>query len=128
MRLNLLLVASFLFAFVVLAFHVDARQASPRRMCCRAMTADCIACSRGTTVEELCKENPEKYYCRTNKDHVIEEEDDDDEEEDDDKNEGEEDDDKNEGEEDDARKGFKNNDYKDTKKKKWPNHKEIENF
>lgn len=35
------------------------------RMCCRAMTADCMSCSLGVTVEEYCGSNPDTVGCGT---------------------------------------------------------------
>ena len=36
---------------------------SPPRMCCRAMTKACLACSKGVSVEEFCKTNGGKFGC-----------------------------------------------------------------
>merc|ERR1711871_957273 len=33
------------------------------RMCCRAMSAACLACSQGMSVKEFCKKSPGKYGC-----------------------------------------------------------------
>jgi hypothetical protein len=33
------------------------------RMCCMAMTKSCLACSKGVTEEEFCKNNPGEYGC-----------------------------------------------------------------
>ena len=34
------------------------------RGCCRAMTADCRACSAGITVAEFCKSHPQVVGCK----------------------------------------------------------------
>lgn len=36
---------------------------SLKKTCCKAMTAECIACSKGMTEEEYCKENPKTTGC-----------------------------------------------------------------
>merc|ERR1719336_908639 len=33
------------------------------KMCCKAMTADCMSCAKGQTKEEYCKENPRMQGC-----------------------------------------------------------------
>ena len=35
----------------------------PAQICCKAMTADCLACSFGLTVEEYCRRRPETQGC-----------------------------------------------------------------
>lgn len=37
--------------------------AKPESGCCWAMTASCLACSSGSTVEEICKERPDTAEC-----------------------------------------------------------------
>ncbi len=37
---------------------------APPKICCKALTASCMACSKGVTVEEFCKTNPGKYSGR----------------------------------------------------------------
>merc|ERR1711871_918226 len=34
------------------------------RMCCKAMTATCLACSQGVSPSEYCKENPKTVGCK----------------------------------------------------------------
>jgi hypothetical protein len=34
------------------------------RLCCKALTASCLACSKGMSVQEYCKKNPGKYGCK----------------------------------------------------------------
>jgi len=33
------------------------------RVCCKAMTASCLACSKGMTIDEFCQNNPNRYGC-----------------------------------------------------------------
>ena len=33
------------------------------RACCRALTADCLACTEGVTVEEYCLRSPDTVGC-----------------------------------------------------------------
>jgi len=37
------------------------------RMCCKAMTSSCLACSKGVSEKEFCKTNPGKYGCMPTK-------------------------------------------------------------
>ena len=37
------------------------------RMCCRAMTKSCLACSKGVSIEEFCRTNAGKFGCATEK-------------------------------------------------------------
>jgi hypothetical protein len=32
--------------------------------CCRAQTAECLACAENTTISEYCKENPDTSGCK----------------------------------------------------------------
>lgn len=41
------------------------------RACCKALTAECLSCSEGVSVEEYCKENPTTAGCKTADDSVI---------------------------------------------------------
>ena len=34
------------------------------RMCCQAMTASCMACAQGVTLEELCQDMPATKGCK----------------------------------------------------------------
>ena len=36
------------------------------RACCRAMTADCLACTADQTIEDWCKEHLEDRGCKGN--------------------------------------------------------------
>ena len=41
------------------------------RACCRALTADCLACTEGVTIEEFCIDNPDVEGCPSKK-NIIE--------------------------------------------------------
>lgn len=42
-----------------------------QRICCKALTADCLACEQGVTKEEYCAESPETVGCeQTGRDYV----------------------------------------------------------
>ena len=38
-----------------------------RRSCCRARTAECMACSFGQSVQQYCQSNPQTPGCQSNK-------------------------------------------------------------
>jgi len=40
--------------------------AGPPRACCRALTAECMACSQGISVQEYCISNPDTTGCDSN--------------------------------------------------------------
>ena len=69
----LLLLASA--CFLVAAPGAQADLPPQPRICCRALTAQCLACSAGTTVEEFCKEHSDAVGCPDDKDDDKEEED-----------------------------------------------------
>ena len=35
----------------------------PNRACCRALTAECLSCDEGISVQQYCLKNPNKYDC-----------------------------------------------------------------
>ena len=37
---------------------------TPGTMCCKALTAECLACSEGMSVNDYCRENPNANGCR----------------------------------------------------------------
>ena len=39
------------------------------RACCRALTADCLACTEGVTIEEFCIDNPDVEGCPSKKEY-----------------------------------------------------------
>jgi hypothetical protein len=39
-------------------------EVSELKICCRAMTANCLACAAGLTIKEYCDENPTTAGCK----------------------------------------------------------------
>ena len=54
-----------------LLFHIVDYVDYADRACCRALTADCLACTEGVTIEEFCIDNPDVEGCPSKKEYQL---------------------------------------------------------